>query len=30
MARALYCLMDVEMRDMGINRGDIPTVVSGS
>jgi uncharacterized protein YjiS (DUF1127 family) len=29
-AMALYCLTDVELRDMGINRSDIPTIVSGS
>ena len=30
MAQALYQLTDIELRDMGINRGDIPSVVSGT
>ena len=29
-ARALYYATDIELRDMGINRGDIPAVVSGT
>ena len=29
-ARALQCATDMELRDMGISRGDIPAIVSGS
>jgi|ERR1700722_1700500 hypothetical protein len=29
-ARALYYATDVELRDMGINRGDIAAIVSGN
>jgi uncharacterized protein YjiS (DUF1127 family) len=29
-ARALFYLTDVELRDMGINRSDIPTIINGS
>jgi uncharacterized protein YjiS (DUF1127 family) len=29
-ARALYCASDIELRDMGITRGDIPAIVSRS
>jgi uncharacterized protein YjiS (DUF1127 family) len=30
LARALYCASDIELRDMGITRGDIPAIVSRS
>jgi hypothetical protein len=30
MAMALYCLTDVELRDMGMNHGDIPTMSAGA
>jgi uncharacterized protein YjiS (DUF1127 family) len=29
-ARALYHLSDAELRDMGLSRGEIPAVVSGT